>query len=910
MTIPWSPDARTEGRQPSPPMVHTRWSGVTLPIILLACFAVGVGLGLYVLASVRAALVHDWGTALAGRAAGVADALDRFLLERVGDIHLLAEHPAFQGGTPAEQEMVLRRYRQTFGYYAWIGVADADGRIRVSTEPSQLGRDVGQEAWFLAGRRTEQAPRIDEVQSAPEAGELSAVAFSVPIRGPQGEIRGVVSSRVTIEALRRFIEQVGRLDEAQGETYDWLLLDRQGTVISERHPVQGAALNLREQGLPSAVQAAEARRGQPGFVEEPHLRRRVPVLTGYARTQGYGSFPGLDWTVLVRLDRAKVYEPIDRLIWRVGGIGLLVVTPLTGFGVWAVRRLVREGRALHGTSQALETSVRISEERAAALQTLVETARTLTAEPDLERLLTHLAESARQLTGARYAALSLTHAGDHELPPFIASGMDEATQRAIGALPTGRGVLGALPQDGSVLRLKDLSHHPASVGFPPHHPPMRSFLGVAIRAHGRPFGRLYLTEKQVAEEFTETDAHIMAALAAQAGVAIENTWLLQEVRRAEAQHRAAKNQLANVLTYAPDIIIFTDQEGRITLFNRGAEQILGYAAAEMMGKPAADLYVDPHERQAILAALDAVGHVVGREVRLQAKDGRPVTISLTLSPYLDHEGRSLGTVGISKDITAAKRLEEALRASNAELESFVYAVSHDLQTPLRGIHGFAELLLKRTENRLDERERHYVARIQAGSTRMANLINDLLEYSRIERITHPFEAVSMEQVLRQVRMECSELLQKSRTDLQYEGTLPVVWGDRVRLGQVWQNLLTNAIKYVTPGEPPRVTVGGREEAGAATFWVRDQGIGIPPRFHSQIFQLFRRLHLQEQYEGTGVGLAIVKRIIEFHKGRIWVESAEGQGSTFFFTIPRVPEGDVPPSATHSEQRVIGDCMKN
>jgi signal transduction histidine kinase len=117
------------------------------------------------------------------------------------------------------------------------------------------------------------------------------------------------------------------------------------------------------------------------------------------------------------------------------------------------------------------------------------------------------------------------------------------------------------------------------------------------------------------------------------------------------------------------------------------------------------------------------------------------------------------------------------------------------------------------------------------------------------------------------------------------------------LGQVWQNLLTNAIKYVRPGEPPRITVGGRAEDGMATFWVRDRGIGIPPRFHDQIFQLFRRLHLPEQYEGTGIGLAIAKRIVDFHQGRMWVESVEGQGSTFFFTIPRRPDSEPAASPT-------------
>ncbi|RJQ47969.1 MAG: PAS domain S-box protein [Gaiellales bacterium] len=865
-------------------VVYAKRATAMLPLLLFVCFLVGAGLGLYVLASVRMALVHDWGPELARRAAELTDALDRFLAERMGDVQLIAAHPALRSGKPAEAEVVLRRYRETYGHYDWLAVADGSGQIRIATEPSQVGRTLGQEPWFLAARQSGARSQVVEILSSSESG-LTAVVFSAPLQGRRGEVQGVVAGQVSLEALREFIEQVGRFDEGPGEAYDWLLLNREGFLLSERYPVSEQAGNLRERGLPSALRAMNEPNGIPRFVEEVHARRHVPVLTGYARSHGAGPFSSLDWTVLVRLDRAKVYQPIDRLIWKVGGTGLLIVFPLTAFGIWSVRRLIQEGRLLQDSSQAW--------------QTLIATVRGMTAQSDQAQMLTDLTEAARRLTGARYAALALLSAEDPRLPSFIISGMDEAGQRAIGKLPQGLGVLGALPDDGTVLRLKDLQRHPAAVGFPPHHPPMRSFLGVAIRTHGQTCGRLYLTDKQGAEEFTEMDAHLVAALAAQAGIVIENVRLLQSLRAAEAQHRAAKTQLANVLECAPDIIIFTDQKGQITLFNRGAEQTLGYQAAEMIGTPVADLYVDPRERQAVLHEFQAAGHVVGREIHLRTKSGESVILSLTLSPYLDPEGQYLGTVGISKDITAAKRLEEALRASNAELESFVYVVSHDLQTPLRGIHGFAELLLNHPRE-LDERQRHYLARIQAGSVRMARLIDGLLEYSRLDRIRHPFTVVSMEQVLQQARTECALVMQKSRAELRYEGTLPVVWGDGLRLGQVWQNLLTNAVKYVKRGDVPHITVGGREGPSASTFWIRDQGIGIPARFHDHIFQLFRRLHLEEHYEGTGVGLAIVKRIVEFHKGKIWVESTEGRGSTFFFTIPRPPAGGTPPDNGSSQ----------
>lgn len=359
-----------------------------------------------------------------------------------------------------------------------------------------------------------------------------------------------------------------------------------------------------------------------------------------------------------------------------------------------------------------------------------------------------------------------------------------------------------------------------------------------------------------------------------------------EARTAEAQYRAAKDQLASVLEHAPDPIIFTNLSGHITLYNKGAERVLGYAASDVLGKPVTDLYLDPSERAAVLAELDAKGDAIGHEVRLRTRDGRTVTLSLTLSPCRDAEGQVIGTVGVSKDITAAKLLEQALRTSNQELEGFVYVISHDLQTPLRGIHGFADLLVKRMKDKLDERERHYVARIQAGAQRMATLINDLLEYSRLERMAQPFEKVRMKDVLDQALRDLDHLIRDSRAVVQCDGPLPVVWGDRTRLGLVWTNLLTNAIKYARPDEAPRISIRCREDEREFVFQCQDNGIGISPEFHTHIFDLFRRLHTTDKFEGTGVGLAIVKRVMELHHGRIWVESAAGQGATFRFTLPK------------------------
>ncbi len=169
---------------------------------------------------------------------------------------------------------------------------------------------------------------------------------------------------------------------------------------------------------------------------------------------------------------------------------------------------------------------------------------------------------------------------------------------------------------------------------------------------------------------------------------------------------------------------------------------------------------------------------------------------------------------------------------------------------------------------------------------MESLIQDLLEYSRIDRMAQAFAWVSMADLLEKVQDDLQSVMQTSGATILIEGPMPILWADRARLRQVWTNLLTNAIKYVKPGTAPRIVLRCKEEKTHVLFEVQDNGIGIAPEFHERIFKLFHRLHLSGAYTGTGVGLAIVKRVVEFHRGKIWVESVVGQGSTFCFTIPK------------------------
>lgn len=230
-----------------------------------------------------------------------------------------------------------------------------------------------------------------------------------------------------------------------------------------------------------------------------------------------------------------------------------------------------------------------------------------------------------------------------------------------------------------------------------------------------------------------------------------------------------------------------------------------------------------------------------------------------------------------------KRQADELKRSNAELEQFAYVASHDLREPLRTIAGFVQLLQQRYRGRLDPEADKYIGHVMQGVSRMQSLISDLLEFSRAGKRQAPLEAIEAAPILEQAIENLAGVIKESRAEIRH-GPMPRVPADPVQLSQVFQNLIANAIKF-RGDQPPVVEVGAELKGEEWVFFVRDNGIGIDPQDHGRIFEVFKRLHARERYPGTGVGLAICKKVIEGHGGRIWVESEAGRGSTFYFTLP-------------------------
>ncbi|HNP82200.1 MAG TPA: ATP-binding protein [Nitrospira sp.] len=551
-----------------------------LPLVLLLCFVIATALGLYALSFLRTVLVSERGRELAMNAAAVADALDRVMFERFGDIQLFANDGILRDGTSAEKTARLLAYKQLYQYYSWLGVADENGHLTAATDalPAQGTQGLNPESFELV-RRTGKV-HFEDMRPSPASQRKMAIGFTAPIYGPKGEFHGVVVTRVPFENLQSIFEQEGRL--RYGElAYDWLLLDREGAVLSEKHRPSNLNGNPVKIDLPSQAQAV-IHRDHPGFVQETHRRGGNAVVTGYAWTRGYANFPGFDWLVLFRLARDQVYAPIDRLIWMVGGIGLLVILPLTGYGIWVSWELGREKNDLVEARQKLEESV------------------------------------------------------------------------------------------------------------------------------------------------------------------------------------------------------------------------------------------------------------------------------------------------------------SELGRSNADLQQFAYVASHDLQEPLRMVSSYTQLIARRYKGKLDADADEFIAFAVDGANRMQRLILDLLAYSRVNTAGRQFEPTAMETVLKAALNNLTNAVKESQAIITHD-PLPAVMGDDKQLAQLFQNLLSNAVKF-GGAQPPRIHISAKQTDGEWLFSVRDHGIGLDPQYADRIFVIFQRLHTREEYPGTGIGLAICKKIVERHGGRIWVESELGKGATFYFTM--------------------------
>jgi PAS domain S-box-containing protein len=407
---------------------------------------------------------------------------------------------------------------------------------------------------------------------------------------------------------------------------------------------------------------------------------------------------------------------------------------------------------------------------------------------------------------------------------------------------------------------------------------------------------------------------------------------ISERKQAEEELRGVNARLSALLQASPLAIIVIDTQRIVQLWNPAAEQIYGYAAEEVLGKAVPDLQVpgDP-QYEVIRQRIFSGERIEGLDAKRKRRDGSVIDVSISTAPMRDDNGNLVATVALVRNITERKQAEAEIRrlnqelearvvertahleqeiaervraeaevkelnatlaeqaqhlvAVNKELETFTYSVSHDLKAPLRGIDGYSRLLLEDHAHHLDEEGQYFVHTIRGATTQMAQLIDDLLAYSRLERRTWATSQVDIRKVVDNVllQMQPSQVYPNTIIDVRIEPQVVVTEADALAL--VLRNLLDNALKFSANSDAPRIEINGTPVNQYYMLSVRDNGVGFDMQYHERIFDIFQRLHRSEDYPGTGIGLAIVRKALQRMQGRIRVESQVGHGATFTMEIP-------------------------
>jgi len=369
---------------------------------------------------------------------------------------------------------------------------------------------------------------------------------------------------------------------------------------------------------------------------------------------------------------------------------------------------------------------------------------------------------------------------------------------------------------------------------------------------------------------------------------------ITERQKIENALRVSEEKFAKSFQSSPDAItISLITTAKYIDVNDGFCKMSGYTRAEALGHSADELGIwdNLDHRNALVEILQRDGQIRDYEILLRHKSGEH--IDCLVSVEVIEIGGQKCMVAITRDVTNRKRIEKEreslikeLEAKNAELEQFTYTVSHDLKAPIITIKGFLGFLSEDALKGNTKRLEGDIRRISEATDKMHNLLNNLLELSRIGRLMNDPEPIVVGDLVVEAEETLQGRLQNRAIEIVVNGQLPIVYGDRQRLMEVIQNLLDNAAKFMSDQLDPKIEIGQYQEAdnGFVTLYVRDNGIGIAPQFHERVFGLFNRLN--PDIEGTGVGLALVKRIVEFHGGKIWIESEIGRGAAFVFTLPK------------------------
>lgn len=555
-------------------------------------------------------------------------------------------------------------------------------------------------------------------------------------------------------------------------------------------------------------------------------------------------------------------------------------------GETAVLDAAAEGRARTAlTSAAIALGQAVEDRRqrlelTGQLELVGHAVTAITAELSLDTVLRRIVDLAREVVGAQYAAIGLPNE-QGEFGTFVTSGLSAEAEAQIEARPRGRGVVGMVLREAKTIRLTDLRAHPNSIGLPPNHPPMKSFLGVPILAHDELLGSLYLTEKRQETAFTKADTRLVELLAQHAGVAIENARLYQQVD-------SHKQRLQLLIEQLPEAIVVAEPgPERISLVNRQASVLLGWDIQPpvpletfLERNPRLDIDGTPlaESKNPLFRVLRGGETLSHFELTLIRPDGKRVTELVNAAPLRDTDGTINAAIVVFQDITAIKDADQIK-------DDFLSLVSHELRTPLTTIQGDAHLL--QSQAQLDPETRDLLlSDIYRESYRLATLVENMVQLANVRagRFSMETEPVHLESLIEKAVKVVREASPDRQFTIRVQSRL-LANADPGSVDQVLRNLLTNAVKY-SP-EPLPIDVTAERADGMVVISVGDRGPGIDEEDLAGVFERFTRGtgERAKRTSGMGLGLYLSKHLVEAHGGRVWIEQPPNGGTRVRFTLP-------------------------
>ena len=795
-------------------------------------------------------------------AATTADRAARYVETTRAALEAVAKRPLIRAMDPEHCDPQLADLREVYGHAANIVVINLEGRIICGATPPPRGVVVRTADESLL-RAMVAAPGFR--LSRPIVGSISkrwTVAAAEPVYGPGGALAGIVAVGIDLMNWVSFSSVAG---EPKGTVHDVLTAD--GIIIA-RSAEPEAWIGRNASASDVHGRMLEMKQGTV----------RAGGTEGADRLWGFTPVPGTDWYARSSVSAGRVFGPVRQ---RTIQTAILLATVLAVAFVAVVALLARLVRPMGMIAAAVRrraagrSNARIPvvgprevAELAAELNRMIETGERR--EEDLRRF-----RAAMDISGDAILLVDRATLRYVDVNQTFCELLGYRREEIVGMTPMD--VFSAdretLERDYDMLIVdKDSSAN------------------VIEGSYRRKNGTLVPVEARRRAMFTGSGWIIV-------GTATDIT----ERKRAEAALRQSEARFRRTFELAGSGVAHIGLDRRFLRVNRRLCEILGYSEPELLALTGRQIshpddldMIDQQRPRLHAGEIDAIR----LEKRYLRKDGTPVWVALTMTVERDSGGGALYEIAIYDDIDSRKQAEAALRGthdelarSNAELEQFAYVASHDLQEPLRMVASYTQLLGKRYGDRLEGDAKEFMAYIVDGAGRMKQLIEDLLTYSRVGTRGREFKRVKLETVVERAKTNLRAALEESGGELTHEA-LPEVEGDEMQLVQLMQNLAGNALKF--HGEAaPRVHVSSQEREQEWEISVRDNGIGIEPQYFERIFMVFQRLHDKGTYPGTGIGLAICKKVVDRHRGRLWVDSAPGKGSRFNFTLPK--KRDDPPA---------------